>query len=403
MTISALRRFTLRGQSESYELALGETVLGRSRGCEITLKDPSVSRQHAVLVTREDGVLLRDLSSSNGTLLNGKRLEGNTELHPSDRLTLGETTLELEAVLIEEDYSFAGLLEEADAEGPTATIGIAAAPPAAAGLGPVASVAPGRSAFETLHRASDFEKPSSGPKTPPAAKIPTALKVPASPAIGFESNAVEEAFRRLSAESSAPPAASPPAPPPPGASAITSVPDQGELLPSLDDLDLLAPSAMSATKTRPVGPAARSSAPSRAPRPGPMQGSPAGFGVRFAATLLDTLLVLILAFAGSLVGGGPFRPEGQTIFLALEFGVAVLMNVFGWNLWGTTPGKRLFSLYVCGASGKPGIPVGQAMLRFVGYLVSGLALGLGFLMIAFTRERRGLHDIIAGTRVGRWS
>ena len=43
----------------------------------------------------------------------------------------------------------------------------------------------------------------------------------------------------------------------------------------------------------------------------------------------------------------------------------------------------------------------MAALRFVGYIVSGVTLGAGFLLIALSDDRRGLHDRIAGTRVVR--
>jgi uncharacterized RDD family membrane protein YckC len=42
---------------------------------------------------------------------------------------------------------------------------------------------------------------------------------------------------------------------------------------------------------------------------------------------------------------------------------------------------------------------GLAFLRWVGYLISTLAIYLGFLWIAFDRKARGWHDIIAGTVV----
>ncbi len=48
--------------------------------------------------------------------------------------------------------------------------------------------------------------------------------------------------------------------------------------------------------------------------------------------------------------------------------------------------------------GEP-IDFGRALLRYIGYLASGLTLGIGFLIIAFNREKRGLHDYIAGTVV----
>lgn len=44
---------------------------------------------------------------------------------------------------------------------------------------------------------------------------------------------------------------------------------------------------------------------------------------------------------------------------------------------------------------------GKAFLRWVGYSISGLTLGIGYLMVAFTKQKQGLHDKIAGTYVIR--
>jgi uncharacterized RDD family membrane protein YckC len=56
-------------------------------------------------------------------------------------------------------------------------------------------------------------------------------------------------------------------------------------------------------------------------------------------------------------------------------------------------------LAVEGAKGEYPIGLGRAALRFLGYFVSGLPFGLGFLLIPLTGT--GLHDRIAGTRVVR--
>lgn len=74
-------------------LSEGEFTIGRSRGCGVVLRDPSVSRGHALLCVSRGKVTLQDLGSSNGTFVNGKRLEGETPLAASDRLVLGETEL----------------------------------------------------------------------------------------------------------------------------------------------------------------------------------------------------------------------------------------------------------------------------------------------------------------------
>ena len=65
-------------------------VLGRSRECDIRLADTNVSRRHAE-VRREDGTYwVIDLGSTNGTELNGHRVE-RAELSDGDRITLGST------------------------------------------------------------------------------------------------------------------------------------------------------------------------------------------------------------------------------------------------------------------------------------------------------------------------
>ncbi len=67
-------------------------VIGRLPGCEVVLDDPNVSRRHAEL-RREDGqVLISDLGSTNGTLVNGQPVTA-ARLADGDRITLGRTTL----------------------------------------------------------------------------------------------------------------------------------------------------------------------------------------------------------------------------------------------------------------------------------------------------------------------
>jgi uncharacterized RDD family membrane protein YckC len=81
--------------------------------------------------------------------------------------------------------------------------------------------------------------------------------------------------------------------------------------------------------------------------------------------------------------------------------LALLVPVVGWARWGTTPGKRLLRLYVSTVDGQVGVGAGRAVLRWVGYLLSGALFGLGFAMIGVSAAKRGLHDLVAGTYVGR--
>lgn len=67
---------------------------------------------------------------------------------------------------------------------------------------------------------------------------------------------------------------------------------------------------------------------------------------------------------------------------------------------GQTPGKIVLGLEVVSRSGSA-VGYGRATCRWLGMLLAVLPLGLGFLGVLMTRDRRGLHDWLAGTRVVR--
>lgn len=64
-------------------------TIGRTRDCDLCLTDLSVSRMHALLVRREDGWVLSDLGSHNGTRLNGWLVREPVPVHVGDRLEFG--------------------------------------------------------------------------------------------------------------------------------------------------------------------------------------------------------------------------------------------------------------------------------------------------------------------------
>jgi hypothetical protein len=67
----------------------GEVTLGRSAECDLRLPAADASRRHATVSWREGRARLRDLGSTNGTLLNGQRVHGEATLAPGDRITIG--------------------------------------------------------------------------------------------------------------------------------------------------------------------------------------------------------------------------------------------------------------------------------------------------------------------------
>jgi len=71
----------------------GVYLIGRE-GADIVLRDAKVSRRHAELgLYGPDAYVIRDLASTNGTLLNGKRVRDKAKLHSGDLLRCGDTTL----------------------------------------------------------------------------------------------------------------------------------------------------------------------------------------------------------------------------------------------------------------------------------------------------------------------
>ena len=133
----------------------------------------------------------------------------------------------------------------------------------------------------------------------------------------------------------------------------------------------------------------------------------APFSLRCGAILIDyVILVAIIAFStlvSRLMGGGA-RTAGnssETIGTVLSIVIAALDLGVLPGLTGLTIGKWATGLRIRRADGQP-IGIGRAFLRhFVGYPLSLLTLGLGFLVSAFTPRGRGLHDLIAGTIVVR--
>lgn len=84
-----VRRYRLRYQSTDLEMPIGEFLIGRSSECHLAVDDSLVSRKHAALDVRVDGVRVRDLGSRNGVQVNGTLISGTQELAHMDRITIG--------------------------------------------------------------------------------------------------------------------------------------------------------------------------------------------------------------------------------------------------------------------------------------------------------------------------
>jgi uncharacterized RDD family membrane protein YckC len=133
----------------------------------------------------------------------------------------------------------------------------------------------------------------------------------------------------------------------------------------------------------------------------------AGFWVRAGAYIIDSLILMAGGFAYGYVIGtlNIFTKAGYS---ALYFKVYIGWILICWlyfallesSPWQATLGKRALHLKVFDTDGQK-ISFGRASLRYLGKLISGFLLALGFLLAAFTDKKQALHDFMANTVVIR--
>lgn len=95
VTAYALRLIKGMPLGERYRIG-GAMRVGRNPQSDIFLVDPSVSRNHALLDVHEGRLLVRDEGSSNGTFVNGERVQART-LQPGDVVAFGKTEMRVES------------------------------------------------------------------------------------------------------------------------------------------------------------------------------------------------------------------------------------------------------------------------------------------------------------------
>jgi len=151
----------------------------------------------------------------------------------------------------------------------------------------------------------------------------------------------------------------------------------------------------------------------------------AGFWVRFMASFFDTLFMAVpiavviyfmsggewfdvaqyqqnlqSAMAGNATKALQTQPQMSMRWeLLFETSVLLITMVF-WKKWrGATPGKKFVHIKIVDAKTLKDINNKQAVIRTVGYLASTFSFLVGFVMVAFRKDKRGLHDLLAGTIV----
>lgn len=134
-----------------------------------------------------------------------------------------------------------------------------------------------------------------------------------------------------------------------------------------------------------------------------------GFWVRVVAYIIDVVLMAMVGAVIGLVFGGVVGASGgdmsdpaggPSMFLnliSLIIGIAYFAGMESSN-WQATVGKKAMGLIVTDTDGNK-ITFLRALGRYFAKILSGLILFIGYIMIAFTERKQGLHDMIASTLV----
>ena len=136
----------------------------------------------------------------------------------------------------------------------------------------------------------------------------------------------------------------------------------------------------------------------------------AGFWWRFLAYIIDSMISACVFFPLGVILGVAIVASGEDPtsppMIAARFGLNGLSILAAWlyfalcesSSWQATVGKRLLGLRVTDLNGNR-ISFGKATGRHFGKILSALILFIGFIMIAFSDQKQGLHDTMAGTLV----
>jgi uncharacterized RDD family membrane protein YckC len=135
-----------------------------------------------------------------------------------------------------------------------------------------------------------------------------------------------------------------------------------------------------------------------------------GFGRRLVAIAIDALIVTF--FSAILIGifsilsviVVSYSPHDDPIIFTTIFSICgVLVSIIYFvRFWvkseGQTMGKGMMGIQIISTDGSS-ISWGKGLIRYIGYIISGLVFSLGFIWVAFDGKRQGWHDKMAGTYV----
>jgi uncharacterized RDD family membrane protein YckC len=130
-----------------------------------------------------------------------------------------------------------------------------------------------------------------------------------------------------------------------------------------------------------------------------------GFWPRFGAALIDVLLQLIFTLPITYFAYGRLSDPSRVFMGFWDVMINLIIPagcvISFWIYLGATPGKLAMSARVVDADTGGPLTSKQSVIRYVGYFVSLLPLGVGYLWVALDRKKQGWHDKMANTVVIR--
>jgi uncharacterized RDD family membrane protein YckC len=123
-------------------------------------------------------------------------------------------------------------------------------------------------------------------------------------------------------------------------------------------------------------------------------GPRSGFWRRFVAALLDSI---ILGVVGGILGAVLSSNDNSATLVGVLLGIAYYTYFEGST--GQTLGKKALGIRVISLEGGGSIGYGRAFIRYIGRIVSGIVLLLGYLWMLWDKEKQTWHDKFAGSVV----
>lgn len=130
----------------------------------------------------------------------------------------------------------------------------------------------------------------------------------------------------------------------------------------------------------------------------------AGFWARFFASVLDTIVQLLIfipllfavygreIFVNPAFGSGP-------VGLFVQYLLPMLWVILFWKYKSATPGKMMMGMSIVDATTGGNPSTARLVMRYFGYLVSFIPCLLGFFWVGWDKRKQGFHDMIANTVV----